>query len=586
MTWFAKRFLKRWNAVAALPMAAGLSCALGQTHKVAKPEAVVRALGVYEWTGDLKKPTASRLIPISLAIEGRMEDAGIYLARPIPFALTPGNEYELQKAGVAAGIVELSYARHLQTADMAYDDGWFGYGMFKPEAPPKKEPALRASRTTGVITSSGGSGKPRLSDKTGSDAGSGDSSKKDSGATSAGDPDRPTMKRKTGSDTSDNKTPDTGTAQTTPADDPDRPTMKRKSDPDTSSTKTADSGAAGTPADDPDRPTMKRKAGSDSADDKTDKTADSGTAQTTPADDPDRPTMKRKPDPDTGSTKTADSDAGAGAPADDPDRPTLKRRTAAERKSDQKEKDLSSVSGVGSLNNDPDRPNLHRGKPAAAMSEEDLPKLSGLPKDLHQMAAISDAANRPVHDFSRPWEDEKEHVAILAKMEEMARLQLAKYGADSTRNAAPATPPSVKTAPTTARSRTTAAARSKRAAAAKAPQTPLLEEDLRGYTLSYGGAPTYAFTAETGGTGADLRYVTIVAQDDSMNGLRPAIQSVTDAAHLDRTPRMRLVDVADADASNRASLVFELRGQNSRQFALYRVIGSKADQMFATGSAQ
>ena len=39
--------------------------ARAQTHKVTKPETVVRAVGVYEWTGDLKKPTASRLIPVT-----------------------------------------------------------------------------------------------------------------------------------------------------------------------------------------------------------------------------------------------------------------------------------------------------------------------------------------------------------------------------------------------------------------------------------------------------------------------------------------------------------------------------------------
>jgi hypothetical protein len=64
------------------------------------------------------------------------------------------------------------------------------------------------------------------------------------------------------------------------------------------------------------------------------------------------------------------------------------------------------------------------------------------------------------------------------------------------------------------------------------------------------------------------------------------MKSVTDAAHLDRTPRMRLVDAVDAEASNRASLLFELRAQNSRQFALYRVIGARADQTFLTGTTE
>jgi hypothetical protein len=83
-----------------------------------------------------------------------------------------------------------------------------------------------------------------------------------------------------------------------------------------------------------------------------------------------------------------------------------------------------------------------------------------------------------------------------------------------------------------------------------------------------------------------LRYVTIVAQADGLGELKPAIQNVTDAAHLDRTPRMRFVDVVDAEASNRASLLFELRGQNSRQFGLYRVIAAHSEQIFLTGTTQ
>jgi hypothetical protein len=109
---------------------------------------------------------------------------------------------------------------------------------------------------------------------------------------------------------------------------------------------------------------------------------------------------------------------------------------------------------------------------------------------------------------------------------------------------------------------------------------------LKAYTLSYGGAPTYVYSANTGGTGVALRYVTIVAQDDGLGEIKPAIQSVTDAAHFNRTPKMQFVDVVDADASNRASLLFELRSQNARQFALYRVIASHPEQIFLTGTTQ
>src|ERR1700677_4397332 len=127
--------------------------ARAQTHKVAKPEEVVRAVGVYEWTGDLTKPTASRLIPVSIFIDGKLEDAGVYVARPVPFALLSGNVYELQDAGVDKGMLDLVFARHLQaenaTGDMAYDDGWFGYGSVKPLAVAKLKPAskLKPSKT-------------------------------------------------------------------------------------------------------------------------------------------------------------------------------------------------------------------------------------------------------------------------------------------------------------------------------------------------------------------------------------------------------------------------------------------------------
>ena len=87
-------------------------------------------------------------------------------------------------------------------------------------------------------------------------------------------------------------------------------------------------------------------------------------------------------------------------------------------------------------------------------------------------------------------------------------------------------------------------------------------------------------------TNAVMRYITVVAQADAMGELKVAIASATDAAHLDRIPWMRLVDAVDAEASNRASLLFELRGQSSRQFALYRVIAAKPEQIFATNSGQ
>ncbi len=463
-----------------------------QTHKVAAAEKVLRSVAVYEWTGDMAKPTASRLIPVSLFIDGKFQDAGVYLARPVPFALDTGNVYEIDRAGVALGTLDLAFARHLvapATAATTYDDGWFGYGKFVPPAPPKVS-TLKPSKTPGVIN---------VFDE---------------------DDDRPHFSARSATPGSgDAATPTAGTSapSDTPADDPNRPTLHRSS----TSGQTTSSNSSDTPANDPDRPTLRRHSPLD-----------------------------------------ADK-SSAGQPGSD--------------------------DAVASLNDDPNRPLLHRGKPAAALTDADIPKLAGLPgdQDLHQLVAVSDATNRTSHDFSRAWQDEAEHQAILAKLQAVARAQLAVYEAANAPAANPAPTPVARTSPTprkTTGKQTLAV--SPQTPPPPPPPEPLFEEQLMGYTLSYGGAPTYIYSAHTDGLGPTLRFITLVAQVDSNGEPQIAIKNVTDATHLDRTPRMKLVDVVDAEASNRASLLFELRAQNSRQFALYRVIGARAEQTFLTGSTQ
>ena len=78
-----------------------------QMHRVEAPEKVTRSIGVYEWTGDLAKPTAARLVPVSLFIDNNFQDGGSYYARPIPLALLNGNIYSLEKAGLPQGTVTL-----------------------------------------------------------------------------------------------------------------------------------------------------------------------------------------------------------------------------------------------------------------------------------------------------------------------------------------------------------------------------------------------------------------------------------------------------------------------------------------------
>lgn len=489
-------------ATLALPLAA-----LAQMHKVEKPQTVVRAIGVYEWTGDMAKPTAMRLIPVSLFIDNHFQDAGVYLARPVPFALDTGTVYEVEQAGVPKGQINLSFARHFETSAVAsgspFDDGWFGYGRFVKPAPPKKS-TLRTSATLAKINGvdDEDDSRPRFSSR---------SAAPGSGGSAAGVPSAPSG---------------------SPSNDPDRPTLHRGSSSGSSGTSGTTETAGNNPPPDPDRPTLHR--GSSSGSDDTD--------------------------------------------IKDPDQPSLRRRTPAEATAARAE---SAGIDTPSLNNDPNRPLLHRGKPAGEPAEADLPKLSGLPaeKDLHQMVAVSDAANRPVHDFSRPWDDDSDRTAILAKLEQAAQAQLTAY--EVANGAAPKPP--VDTRPRNSKLRHGVTPDTKPAAP---PPEKLEDEQLTAYTLTYGAPATYVYTAHTDGLGPTLRYVTLVAEMNMQGNPQLAIKSVTDAAHLDRTPRMRLIDAVDPDASNRASLLFELREDNARQFALYRVIGGHADQIFLTGTTQ
>jgi hypothetical protein len=494
--------------------------AQAQMHHVEAPENVTRSVGVYEWTGDLAKPVAARLIPVSLFIDGSFQDGGAYYARPVPLALDNGNIYSLEKEGVPQGTITLDYARHLQTAAGGTEDtislGWFGYGTFATMPAPRKTPALHASANPPGIASSK-------------------------------DDDRPTFVRRVTDDSKTAGAPDT--------------------DDDKKPKKTAAPAASVTPPatdDDPDRPHFSKPP-----------------ATTTP----DQTPATTTPPSTTTPTQTGDSQAIPPAPkdpTDDTDRPTLRHRDPKQAEADRKARARGSVSGMaGSLNDDPDRPNMRRGK-TAGIGGDPAPQLNGMPKDLHQMIVVSDPTNREPHPFAREWATPTERAEVLTKLEVVAQTQIAAY---VQRNSAPPTP----AAPAKPRPGT-AAARARHTAPAKpaAPAAPLSGEELTGYMLSYGGLPTFVYTAlstppeAASGVANPERYVTVVAQQLPSGELQVAFSSVTDAAHLDRTPWFRLVDAVDPDASHRASLLFELRGHSSRQFALYRVVSAKADQIFVT----
>jgi hypothetical protein len=111
----------------------------------------------------------------------------------------------------------------------------------------------------------------------------------------------------------------------------------------------------------------------------------------------------------------------------------------------------------------------------------------------------------------------------------------------------------------------------------------LLDEEFRVFELAYGSGATMVLSARTDGLDGQQRFVTLVAQPDLYGNIVVLLKNVTDGAHLDDKPRMRLVDAVDALADNRGELLFELRGATQRQFVLYRVLRGQADKLFVSG---
>jgi hypothetical protein len=90
-------------------------------------------------------------------------------------------------------------------------------------------------------------------------------------------------------------------------------------------------------------------------------------------------------------------------------------------------------------------------------------------------------------------------------------------------------------------------------------------------------------TARTDGEDAKQKFITLICQPNIYGKVTVLFKNVTDASHLDESPRMRLVDAVDVMADNRGELLFELRGATQRQFALYRVLRGQATRLFSTG---
>ncbi len=466
--------------------------------QIAKPETDapgLRAVAVFEWTGDEAHPKAARIVPVCIYDGQDLNDAAIYLTHPEPLALESDVEYQLQQDGNPVGLFDVD-----TSAREGEQGGWVGYGKWRALSRAKAA-ATQVAKIDAEDDSQ--SDVPILhrkhhgDDSGGASSGSGSGSGTNSGSSSSGS-----------------------------APDPDRPTLHKGGDTSTASSGT-NSGSSG-----------KSGAGSGSG-------SNSDGDSNAPPSDPDRPVLHH----------TDNSSASGSGSGGDSGHPKLKKKS--------KDDDAGYVEDVAS-SADPNRPHLSYGK-FAGYGAPVVPTLFGLPADMKQTVAVSDSTDHPAHPWNYIWANPGDEDKMQSAMEDAARTAL---GLNP--------PPAPKRTPRTA-------ATHKAAKPAAAPPAPLLDEKFRVFELAYGSGATMVLSAHTADAGDNEKFVTLIAQPDLYGGVNVLVKSVTDAAHLDDKPRMRLVDAVEAEKDNRGELLFELRGTTERQFALYRVLRGDATRIFLSG---
>jgi hypothetical protein len=311
---------------------------------------------------------------------------------------------------------------------------------------------------------------------------------------------------------------------------------------------------------DDDKPVLHRKkSGSASGGSETGGSSGPDSGDPSEPSDPDRPTLHKKPaSPGSASPDSAGTPGSTPAPEppSDPDRPVLHNKTKTVAVAD----DQPSPGYT-----DPDRPTLKRGKSSGGGSDV-LPTLMGLPPEMEQAVAVSDTKTKPEHPWDYSWANPEDELKMKESMEMIAREALGLKAPSAPKH------PGSKARPKTA---------------LPPPQLPeLFEEKFRVFELAYGSGATMVLSARTDGSAAQQKFVTLIAQPDLYGNVHVLFKSVTDGAHLDETPRMRLIDAVDTLADNRGELLFELRGDGQRQFVLYRVLRGTVEKLFETGGGQ
>jgi hypothetical protein len=268
-------------------------------------------------------------------------------------------------------------------------------------------------------------------------------------------------------------------------------------------------------------------------------------------------------------------------PASSPQPPTASNEsTPAEKAPDAASSDAN--------DEDPNRPILRRGKPETENAEHpQVGASTGVPRrpisdgsktdaktDAKQatrqtIPAISDAGGpdpRPYSYDIKPDEVQKYRKGMLALASDalLARIK-------ETTPSIPGTKPAART-PATRKP-------------ARGPQPIFDDVQFRAFDLWNTNEPVFILSATahmpaSGGSAPDPAqqyYITLVAKKNIYDELRKLYAGVTDARHLDQTPRMELVDAVDADGDGRGELLFRRISDAGSAWGVYR---AGADQLF------
>lgn len=203
-------------AFALLPMPQAQYVGHVDTSKGEGP--TLRATAVLEYTGNLAKPTASRLVPIAVWDGQNYQPGGLYLAQPVPLTVLTGTQYVLEDAGTPKGLFDVKAA-----ADVG--GLWMAIGSFQKQPPPEYA-KLKASKHLPIIVDDS---KPHFAHVPTGDTNPGAGNAKAQNNAPPIDPDRPTLHHRPGDDST--QAGNEQASNPAPPVDPDRPILREPPKP-------------------------------------------------------------------------------------------------------------------------------------------------------------------------------------------------------------------------------------------------------------------------------------------------------------------------------------------------------------------